>query len=122
MGKLAGDPLADVAGEFRSRHSRSAPAESVAPEAARFLSARGLADAHARVRALVGEGFPSLKCLATTLETDPDAPHLTAVRLHATVCGPVEKAMACKDARDGALAKEEGDSPCPFVVTMKVVQ
>lgn len=121
MGKLAGEPAADVAGEFRARHAGTAPAESVAPEAARFMSARGLSEAHERVRALVREEFPSLKSLATTVESDPDAPHVAAVRLHATVGGPVEKAMACKDAFDEALAREDGGRLSAFVLTVKVV-
>ncbi len=121
MGKLAGEPVADVAGGFRARHVANAPGESVAQEAARFMEARGLDDAYDRVRALVREGFPALKSLVTTLETDPDAPHVAATRLHATVGGPFEKAVACKDAFDEALAKEDGARFSAFVLTMRVV-
>jgi hypothetical protein len=122
MGKLADEAVAGVAGGFHARQARSAPAESVAQEAARFMSARGLSGAHERVSALVKDGFPSLKSLATTLETDPDAPHVAAVRLHATVRGPVEEAVARKDALDEALAKEDGGSFSAFVLTMRVVE
>jgi hypothetical protein len=122
MGKLAGERVADVAGGFHARHVGSALTESVAPEAARFLSAKGLNGEHERVRVLVREAFPPLKSLATTLETDPETPHVAAVRLHATVGGPVEKAMACKDAFDEALAKEDGGRLSAFVLTLRVVE
>jgi len=121
MGKLAAEPVADAAGGFHTPHAGSSPAESIAREAEQFMAARGLSDAYERVRALAREGFPSLKSLATTLEADPDAPHVAAVRLHATVGGPVEKALACKDAFDEALAKEDGGRLSAFVLTMRVV-
>ncbi|MBM4032462.1 MAG: hypothetical protein FJ291_11845 [Planctomycetes bacterium] len=121
MGKLASEPVAEAGCALHARHAAATPAESVAPEAARFMSARGLSEAHERVKALVREEFPSLKSLATSVECDPDAPHVAAVRLRATVGGPVEKAMACKDAFDEALARDDGGRLSAFVVTVKVV-
>ena len=46
---------------------------------------------------------------------------MSCVRCHRNY-GPVEKAVACKDAFDEALAKEDGGWLSAFVLTMKVAE
>jgi hypothetical protein len=111
-----------AASESRKQHRAGAPGDSVADEAAQFMAAKGLGRAYDRFRALVGNAFPSLLSLATTLEIDPDAPHLRAIRLHAVVPGTLDEALSSKDAFDEALAKEHDRRLSFFVLTMEVVE